>query len=467
MFPASMREHILVVDDSPTIRRVVCSILEDAEFECSQAADGEQALAKLRNGTRADLELVDFVMPDMNGFKYCRELREDESLAELPVVLMSAMGEKMRGQFADNTGAVDAITKPFDPLALVAVIEGAFAKYKRARESSHDELAPDETTGTGDDETLSLGDLVLSDDPGLRRSQITHAYCHALSKMIAPAIAELSGAPSSDTGEEARKIIEASLTTQKLGALAGLVGMLEHGSEANPAALSGELAFISLAEALQMLNLQRQSGVLEILTPEVMVSLYLQQGRIDLALGRGLPVSYRLGRYLVQEGALSREDLDQYLTNKGKSKRLIGDALVLQGYITPDQVQTALRLQTSEFLYEAVRFKTGKFRFMGGGSCPEAAMAELALDPTSLIMEGFRRGDEWHMIEDSFDFDDVLARDPAAAEPTAITGAELTVLELIDGERTVRKIIDLLDMNTFDACKALYQFINSRLVRKP
>jgi hypothetical protein len=85
-------------------------------------------------------------------------------------------------------------------------------------------------------------------------------------------------------------------------------------------------------------------------------------------------------------------------------------------------------------------------------------------------MEGFRRVDEWRMIEGSFDFDETLHRDQVAidrlADEDKLTETERAVLETIDGTRTVREIIDRVEASTFDVCKILYQFLNSHLVRR-
>src|SRR3954463_8562859 len=140
--------RVLVVDDSPTILKVVSSILARHGYEPSVARDGLLGIEMLKKGAKFDLVLLDFVMPRMNGYQFCRELRSNPAHRTLPVVLMSAKGDKIRGQFVQQTGAVDAITKPFDARALVAVIEGALSKTAegRARPIPEGEHMPDEDT---------------------------------------------------------------------------------------------------------------------------------------------------------------------------------------------------------------------------------------------------------------------------------------------------------------------------------
>jgi hypothetical protein len=103
-------------------------------------------------------------------------------------------------------------------------------------------------------------------------------------------------------------------------------------------------------------------------------------------------------------------------------------------------------------------------------SNPAAVKAALGLPCGALVMEGFRRVDEWRLIEGSFDFDEVLYCDQVAIErmwdSSSLTNQEQRVLEVIDGERTVREIVDVMGGSAFELCKILYQFLNSRLVRR-
>jgi len=138
-----MGARVLVVDDSPTIRKLVSAILERHQYEPTTAADGQAGLDRLREGN-IDLVLLDFVMPRMNGYQFCREMRADEKLNHLPVVLMSAKGDKIRGQFVQQTCALDAITKPFDARGLIAVVESALQKVAEGRVRQMDSIPIDE-----------------------------------------------------------------------------------------------------------------------------------------------------------------------------------------------------------------------------------------------------------------------------------------------------------------------------------
>lgn len=91
---AATSARVLVVDDSPTIRKVVSAILTRHGYEAVQAHDGEHALSVLAGSDRFDLALVDFVMPKMTGFEFCKRVRDDDGLRELPVILMSTKADE-------------------------------------------------------------------------------------------------------------------------------------------------------------------------------------------------------------------------------------------------------------------------------------------------------------------------------------------------------------------------------------
>jgi CheY-like chemotaxis protein len=462
-----MSARILVVDDSPTIRKVVCAILEASSFSPVPAQDGQEAL-ELLSREKVDLVLLDFVMPRMNGYQFCRELRANEALKNLPVVLMSAKGDKIRGQFVQQTGAIDAITKPFDARGLVAVVEGALKKHGEGRGRP----VPDAESMPFEDEPGSLESLrpsrtSFSDDPGLRRAQAAEEFGSALSRLISP---ELLKVPELVAELPAlSQAIQRAITPDSMGALSTLLRALTFGDNTREA-LAGDISIVSIAEILQLLDLQRQSGALSMFTKHAEVTLYIEKGRVDFASSRGMRGEFLLGRYLVDVGAVTRDELNNVLEHRAGNKRLLGELLVQLGMATEEQVKRALVRQTSELLYEAVRWNVGRFSFTVGALNPAASKAALGMETGALVMEGFRRVDEWRLIEGSFDFDEVLYQDTVAlerlGEEANLTRQERTVLEAIDGERTIREIVDSLNISSFDLCKILYQFLNSRLVRR-
>jgi two-component system KDP operon response regulator KdpE len=113
------RPRVLVVDDEQQILRALRVILREAGFEALPAATGEEALdiASLRH---PDAGIVDLLLPDMDGVELCRRLRE---WTDIPLIVLSAVGDEDAKVRALAAGADDYVTKPFGPRELVARLQ--------------------------------------------------------------------------------------------------------------------------------------------------------------------------------------------------------------------------------------------------------------------------------------------------------------------------------------------------------
>jgi DNA-binding response OmpR family regulator len=119
---------VLVVDDEPDVVEIVnlCFGLRWAEAEVSSARTGEEAL-KMIEQERPDIVLLDIVLPGIDGFQVCQEVR---SFSDVPIVMLSARGaevDKVRGL---EMGADDYITKPFSHLELLARVRAVMRRYQ-------------------------------------------------------------------------------------------------------------------------------------------------------------------------------------------------------------------------------------------------------------------------------------------------------------------------------------------------
>jgi len=460
-----MAARVLVVDDSPTICKLVSAILARHDYDTALAADGQAGLERLRQGG-VDLVLLDFVMPRMNGYQFCREMRADDALRHLPVVLMSAKGDKIRGQFVQQTGAIDAITKPFDARGLVAVVEGALQKTAEGRIRRIDSIRIEREAPSSAPPAKARESARLVTEEQLAKKNIAAELAEKLADVLAPALAQMAEPRRSDTIAMAGTIRRA-LGPDAFEELGRAVRDLNEQAE-KAEGFGGNLRVIPLAEVLQVLQLQRQTGVCLVTSGKVEVAISFREGLIDLARSKGAADEFRLGRYLVEEGLVSQNEVDNILQDHSGPRKLLGEALVESGLVTEDDLRRALIRQTSELIYEVLRWPEGRFSF--SPALPDASeQNRLGLPVASIVMEGFRRVDEWRLIEESIHFDEVLLRDQMAVDALGsekLTRQEQLVLDAIDGQRTVREIISSVVVGSFDACKILYQFLQSRLVRR-
>jgi hypothetical protein len=145
-------------------------------------------------------------------------------------------------------------------------------------------------------------------------------------------------------------------------------------------------------------------------------------------------------------------------------------ALLAAGKIDETQLRSALVKQSSELLYEVLRWPVGRFDLRREPPSELAESARLGLPVASVVMEGFRRVDEWRALERTLgSFDAVLFRDDAAfgnLDVASLPSKEHVVLDAVDGARTVRAIVSASHLSSFDACRILVQFLEARVLRR-
>ncbi|RZU53647.1 DNA-binding response OmpR family regulator [Krasilnikovia cinnamomea] len=122
---ARVGHRVLVVDDDPTVSDVVRRYLEQAGCEVRLAADGADGLAAIA-AERPDLVVLDLMMPGIDGLEVCRRVRRQ--LPDLPVVMLTALGEEADRILGLEVGADDYVTKPFSPRELVLRIRSVLRR---------------------------------------------------------------------------------------------------------------------------------------------------------------------------------------------------------------------------------------------------------------------------------------------------------------------------------------------------
>jgi len=119
---------ILVVDDFPTMRRIVRNLLKELGFEnVDEAEDGQMALDKLRNGG-FQFVVSDWNMPNLDGLSMLQQIRADPNLAKLPVLMVTAEAKKENIVAAAQAGANGYVVKPFTAATLEEKLTKIFEK---------------------------------------------------------------------------------------------------------------------------------------------------------------------------------------------------------------------------------------------------------------------------------------------------------------------------------------------------
>lgn len=116
-----MAKKILVVDDSAAIRQSVSFILEQEGFEVVQAADGNDALAKLGSGG-TEMVITDVNMPNMDGIELVRQIRKNAQHKFVPIIVLTTESQGSKMEEGKTAGATGWIVKPFDGEKLLGVV---------------------------------------------------------------------------------------------------------------------------------------------------------------------------------------------------------------------------------------------------------------------------------------------------------------------------------------------------------
>jgi len=111
-------KKILVVDDEPHTIRALTFVLKKEGYDVSSATNGEEAMAKVRE-SKPSLMFLDVMMPKKNGYEVCHEVKNDPSLSDIYVIMLTAKGQEADREKGLSLGADEFITKPFSPIKIV------------------------------------------------------------------------------------------------------------------------------------------------------------------------------------------------------------------------------------------------------------------------------------------------------------------------------------------------------------
>lgn len=113
-----MRKRILIIDDETDIVEILRARLEAEGYEVSCASDGHEALGKIP-AEKPDLILLDVMMPKLNGYQLCRELKKREETKGIPVIMLTARTQESDKFWGRDCGADAYLTKPYKPEELL------------------------------------------------------------------------------------------------------------------------------------------------------------------------------------------------------------------------------------------------------------------------------------------------------------------------------------------------------------
>ena len=273
-------------------------------------------------------------------------------------------------------------------------------------------------------------------------------------------------------------------------------------------ALEGTLQDFSLADILQLIGLQRKTGILTLTGKEDTVSLLFDTGGIVGAESERKHLEDRLGHVLLKTGKVESAQLARMLRIQRETGQRLGVILLKESAITRKDLIRALELQVKQILFRLFRWADGHYHFSQSAQVEYDQNCFNPIPVEDILMEGLRILDEWPLIEkhirsfelvysrvdprrkvesDDHEADeevgevlDILlgeeseqveqaakvAEAEREAERVTVSVEEETVYRLVNGQYTVQDVIDRSDLGEFETCKAMFELFEKELIQE-
>lgn len=238
-------------------------------------------------------------------------------------------------------------------------------------------------------------------------------------------------------------------------------------------ALKGDLKDINLADIFQTLSMNQQEGTLTVISGTKRMDLYFSKEGIHLLTTTDKKYP-RLGEILLKEKKITPVELDMALARQKMTGELIGQALIDMGIVSTADIEQSVRRQIEEEIYDVFSWKNARFEFIPGEPKgeffdPARLGKPITFDVSGIIMEAARRVDEWEQIhrvvpsmQAVLKVQDPNADIPLLDEVGVAEEAVRKIAELIDGKRTVEKIVEESPASKFDTSKVLASLVQKR-----
>ncbi len=416
--------RVLIVDDSPTVRRLGELILSQQGYAVHTAEDGEQGLATAKR-VHPDAILVDYVMPKMNGHTFCKLLREDEGMKNVPLILISSKGEAVGEAFEKEFGVIHYFSKPFEPDDLVHKLEEVLGSVVSEGSSGGEEGQGSVASGTIE----NIVDKVLrqyfqKDFPLLMRNVL------------------------SDTLNEAGLV-------QKSGMV-----------------LSGDLSEVLLPDIINFAYNSRLSGRLTVFSREVFGEIFIDEGNFVFATSSRKNIrNIFLTDLLLKDGRLKAdgEELNECVAEARSRNIPIGRILVERHLVTESELMDYLQQHAQDAFAATLDVKEGNF-FLEHDALPTNLQdLTIRVPLISVLMEGLSHLDEKHLAASEFEDEEMvlvrLITNEDALETVNLKPRELDIFGLIDGKKPLREIIALSQLEPLETKRICYALRKVGLLR--
>jgi CheY-like chemotaxis protein len=418
---------VLLVDDSPTVRRLGELILSQQGYSVYTAEDGEQGL-EMAHKIRPAVILVDFIMPNMNGHTFCRNIRQDKSMQDIPLILISSKGESIGQAFEKEFGVLYYFSKPFEPDDLIKKLE---------------EVLKD----------------VVTEEPPVEMNSVEGAALvtpGALHEMVDKLLRQYF---QKDFPLLMRNVMSDMLIEAGLMKTGGVI-------------FSGALEEVPLPDVVNFAYNSRLSGRLTIFSADIFGEIFIDEGQFVFASCSTKNSSQPFLTDIMRKQKLLVADdttISEVVTEAREKGLPIGRLLVENGLVNEEQLTAALHLHAMDAFATILEAKNGNF-FLERDELPANLRdLQVRIPLINVLMEGLSHLDERHLAATEFkDETMVLVRlitNEDALDTVQLKERELDVFALIDGQKPLSQIINESLLNPLETKRICYALRKVGLLR--
>lgn len=411
---------ILIVDDSPTVRRLVELIMTQEGYIVFSAEDGDQGL-KLSEEKTPSLILVDFLMPRMNGYQFCKIIRSKDELRHIPIILITAKGEDVATTFEEKFGVIEYFQKPFEPDELVQKVNEVIGKA----EKKETVVAENETSETdshpGPSFTLETLESVID--------KVVKKYFRNEMQVLL------------------KNLIVDTMKELEL-------------SEKQNLLFSGQIKSVTMPDILQFIDTLKLTGKLSVLSPFLYSEIYIENGMIVFATLSKKGYHKFVTDLIMDDGKINKEEISRLLAESKYKKIPIGRILVEKGIITEDELMQYLKRMAEDAFFMMIETDTGNFYFEATPIPVQFNDIKFRIPMPGLILDGLRRFDEKKVAAEVLSDDSVvfarLITNADEIDSVEMDLRELAVFTQVDGKKSLREIIESSGMDELDVKRICY-----------
>lgn len=419
--------RVVVIDDSPTVRKLAEVVLAEEGYNVYTAEDGEEGI-KIAEEVLPSVILVDFIMPRMNGYQFCKMARENQFLKDVPVILITAKGEDVGEKFTEKFGVVDYFIKPFQPEELVEKVN-SIVQSQRVEE----EVAVMDAI-----EESEMAEAVYTPDIGETVDRVIRRYFY----------------------KEFPSLLQKSIAD--ILKQAGLI-------KTSGIALSGDLSDFNLFDVFQLIDTARATGKLSVFSPLMSSEIHFDKGSIVYASTSKQGRNILSGDLLEKRKSIPKEVFNRAFRTSRETGVPILRAFVNEGIMTEDEIMAILKERIDDAIYSTMELEAGNFFFEKMPIPENLSDIPIRVKASQLILEGARRVDERRFAAKMFQDNNVVfirLMTDVAMEEINLDENELKIFTLVDGKRTLGDIIRISGIEEREAKRIFYTLTKVGILKK-